>query len=249
MFTCLARHTTLPALQLHSESSLRTAHPTPRQYKRDSPHRHPQTGCSPSGFLRRQARRRGSSNAEFRFPANLVGDRSLAITTDTPLGSTETTETIHLENKARYCSRRKSRSISHRRQSTFAHSRSTAPITAPRPRARSPLSLKTRAATVSYRKATKTDSFGVASAEFVLADEVNLGAWHLHASNAVRRRSAEQHRRTHAPGQRYVLPKFRVSINFAQIDSKPQRDFRPGDHVTGTVEAKLLRQTREQRNH
>ena len=40
--------------------------------------------------------------------------------------------------------------------------------------------------------------------------------------------------------ERYVLPKFRVSINFAQKDGKPQRDFRPGDHVTGSVEAKYF---------
>ena len=38
-----------------------------------------------------------------------------------------------------------------------------------------------------FRKITQTDSYGLASAEFVLADEVNLGTYHLRAllDNAV----------------------------------------------------------------
>ncbi len=32
-----------------------------------------------------------------------------------------------------------------------------------------------------FKKATQTDKFGVASAEFALADEVNLGTYHLRA--------------------------------------------------------------------
>src|SRR2546429_316296 len=32
-----------------------------------------------------------------------------------------------------------------------------------------------------FKKATETDKFGIASAEFALADEVNLGTYHLHA--------------------------------------------------------------------
>src|SRR6202020_3477461 len=32
-----------------------------------------------------------------------------------------------------------------------------------------------------FKKATETDRFGIASAEFSLADEVNLGAYHVRA--------------------------------------------------------------------
>ena len=93
-----------------------------------------------------------------------------------------------------------------------------------------------------FRKQTETDSFGVASAEFILADEVNLGAWHVHASLPTASNEAAQGNTAELTLQveRYVLPKFRVSINFSQKDGKPQRDFRPGDHVTGTVEAKYF---------
>ena len=34
-----------------------------------------------------------------------------------------------------------------------------------------------------------------------------------------------------------MLPKFKVAIDFTQKDNKPKRDYRPGDHVTGTVRA------------
>jgi len=37
--------------------------------------------------------------------------------------------------------------------------------------------------------------------------------------------------------ERYVLPKFRVSLEFTANDGKMKRDYRPGDHVTGTVRA------------
>ncbi len=37
--------------------------------------------------------------------------------------------------------------------------------------------------------------------------------------------------------ERYVLPKFKVAVEFTEKDGKPRRDYRPGDHVTGTVRA------------
>ena len=37
--------------------------------------------------------------------------------------------------------------------------------------------------------------------------------------------------------ERYVLPKFKVAVEFTEKDNKPKRDYRPGDHVTGTVRA------------
>ena len=37
--------------------------------------------------------------------------------------------------------------------------------------------------------------------------------------------------------EQYVLPKFKVAVEFTEKDGKQKRDFRPGDHVTGTVRA------------
>ena len=37
--------------------------------------------------------------------------------------------------------------------------------------------------------------------------------------------------------ERYVLPKFKVAVDFTEKDGKQKKDYRPGDHVTGTVRA------------
>ena len=84
-----------------------------------------------------------------------------------------------------------------------------------------------RAAIKCSRKATQTDRFGVASAEFTLADEVNLGAYHLRANGAEITVTVD----------RYVLPKFKVTVDFASDGAAARHGYRPGDHVTGTVRA------------
>src|SRR6202042_3717430 len=87
-----------------------------------------------------------------------------------------------------------------------------------------------------FKKSIATDKFGVASAEFALADEVNLGTYHLRAlmgdvsspSNTAEVALNVEH---------YVLPKFKIVVEFTEKDNKPKRDYRPGDHVTGTIRA------------
>ena len=87
-----------------------------------------------------------------------------------------------------------------------------------------------------FKKSTATDRFGVASAEFSFADEVNLGTYHLRA--LMGDSSAPVNTTEVALNvERYVLPKFKVAVEFTEKDNKPRRDYRPGDHVTGTVRA------------
>src|SRR5882762_6308782 len=88
-----------------------------------------------------------------------------------------------------------------------------------------------------FKRATETDKFGIASAEFALADEVNLGTYHLRALmgevDAAPRNTAEIALNV----ERYVLPKFKVAVEFAGNGKKTKRGYRPGDHVRGTVRA------------
>jgi len=185
--------------------------------------------------------RRGSANAEFRFPDHLTGETSLRITAETPLGTAETEETIHLEDKVSILLTTEKPIY---QPSQTIHVRALALDRADHHAAASrniTFELEDARGNRIFRKQTTTDSFGVASAEFVLADEVNLGAWHLHAllpsnNDAAPTNTAEVTLQV----ERYVLPKFRVSIDFSQKDGRQQRDFRPGDHVTGTVEAKYF---------
>ena len=37
--------------------------------------------------------------------------------------------------------------------------------------------------------------------------------------------------------EKYVLPKFKVELNFASPEGKKKHGYRPGDHVSGTVQA------------
>jgi uncharacterized protein YfaS (alpha-2-macroglobulin family) len=87
-----------------------------------------------------------------------------------------------------------------------------------------------------FKKATETDKFGIASTEFALADEVNLGTYHLRALMG----EAEAPTNTAEIAlnvERYVLPKFKVAVEFAGNGKKTKRGYRPGDHVKGTVRA------------
>src|SRR5208282_2796865 len=62
-----------------------------------------------------------------------------------------------------------------------------------------------------FRKATETDRFGIASAEFVLADEVNLGAYHVRALMG-NLESPVNSAEIAVQVERYVLPKFKVAV-------------------------------------
>ena len=81
-----------------------------------------------------------------------------------------------------------------------------------------------------FKKITQTDKFGVASAEFELADEVNLGTYHLRALMDDEGRNKSE---LALNVERYVLPKFKVAIDF----EKTKHGYRPGDHVVGVVRA------------
>src|SRR5438105_2163347 len=185
--------------------------------------------------------RRGSTNAEFRFPAGLTGNASLRILAETPLGNAETTETVHVQDKVSLLLTTEKPIY---QPSQTIHIRALALDRADHHAAASrklTFELEDAHGNKVFRKETETDAFGVASAEVPLADEVNLGSWHLHAvMPSGSERTLDKAAEVTLQVERYVLPKFRVSINFTLKDGKAQRDFRPGDHVTGTVEARYF---------
>jgi hypothetical protein len=88
-----------------------------------------------------------------------------------------------------------------------------------------------------FKKVTQTDQYGIASAEFGLADEVNLGTYHLRALMDTAEAGHANNAEIALNVERYVLPKFKVAVEFGEKDSKAKRGYMPGDHVTGTVRA------------
>src|ERR1017187_9506141 len=180
--------------------------------------------------------RRGTLEAQFRLPAGLTGAAELHFIADTPIGSTEYTQSIRLDDKASILLTTEKpiyqpgqtihvRALALDRDGHQADSARKLTF-----------ELEDSRGNKVFKKITETDKFGIASAEFSLADEVNLGTYHLRAlmgSSAAPSNTAE----IALDVEHYVLPKFKVDVEFTQKDGKPKRDYRPGDHVTGTVRA------------
>jgi hypothetical protein len=126
--------------------------------------------------------RRGTVEAAFRFPAGLVGNYQLRYAVDTPIGSAEYTQPIQLEDKASILLTTE-KPIYQPGQTihvrALAMDRSAGHTTASR---KLTCEVEDSRGNKVFRKNTETDKFGIASAEFALADEVNLGTYHLRAS-------------------------------------------------------------------
>jgi hypothetical protein len=178
----------------------------------------------------------GTVAAQFRLPAALRGQYDIRFIADTPIGSAEYTQPIQIKDPALIMLTTEKPIY---QPGQTIHVRALALDRASH-RADGDRNLTfeiedSRGNKV-FKKSTATDRFGVASAEFSLADEVNLGTYHLRAlmgDSSAPVNTAE----TALNVERYVLPKFKVAVEFTEKDNKPRRDYRPGDHVTGTVRA------------
>lgn len=176
----------------------------------------------------------GTAQAQFRFPSRLSGSYALHFIADTPIGSTETTENVRVEDKVSILLT--TEKLLYQPSQTI-HVRALALDRSDRHAAagrKLTFEIEDSRGNKVFRKSATTDAFGIASAEFTLADEVNLGAYHLRALMGDAE-NPESTAEVTLNVQRYVLPKFRVAIDFTSRDGKPKRDYRPGDHVTGTV--------------
>jgi len=180
--------------------------------------------------------RRGTTEAQFRFPAGVVGSFQLRYLVDTAIGSTEFTQPVRLEDKVSILLTTEKplyqpgQTIHVR---ALALDRSNHEAAADR---KLTFEVEDSRGNKVFKKATQTDKFGVASAEFGLADEVNLGTYHLRAlmgESEAPTNTAEIALNV----ERYVLPKFKVAVDFVGSDNKTKRGYRPGDHVTGSVHA------------
>jgi hypothetical protein len=183
-----------------------------------------------------QLNRRGTTEAQFRFPAGLTGSQQLRYVVDTPIGSTAYTQGVRLEDKVSILLTTEkpiyqpSQTIHVR---ALALDRSNHEAAATR---KLTFEMEDSRGNKVFKKATETDKFGIASAEFVLADEVNLGTYHLRALMG----EAEAPTNTAEIAlnvERYVLPKFKVAVEFAGNGKKTKRGYRPGDLLKGTVRA------------
>jgi uncharacterized protein YfaS (alpha-2-macroglobulin family) len=179
---------------------------------------------------------RGTTEAQFRIPGGLAGHYKLRYVADTAIGSTEFSQDVRLEDKVSILLTTEKPIYQpgqaiHVRALALDRVRHDAAVSR-----KLTFEIEDSRGNKVFKKAAQTDSFGVASAEFGLADEVNLGTYHLRAlmgdpdapSNAAELAFNVE---------RYVLPRFKVAVEFAQDGARQKRGYQPGDHVTGTVHA------------
>lgn len=181
--------------------------------------------------------RRGTTEAQFQFPADLTGNFQLRYVADTPIGSTEFTQSVRLEDKVSILLTTEKPIY---QPGQMIHVRALALDRSNHEAAANHkliFEVEDSRGNKVFKKATQTDKFGVASAEFGLADEVNLGTYHLRAlmgeSDAAPTNTSEIALNV----ERYVLPKFKVAVDLSGKDHKAKRGYRPGDRVSGTVQA------------
>ena len=177
---------------------------------------------------------RGTTRAQFRFPTGLAGNYTLHYAVDTPLGTAEQTQQIRLEEQS---------SILLTTEKPVYQPGQTIHVRALALDRASHQAVDHRKLTFEvedsrgnkvFRAIAQTDAYGVASTEFNLADEVNLGTYHLRAS--LEEPGAEaNHAELALQVERYVLPRFKVDVDLRNKDAAAKRGYRPGDHVTGTV--------------
>ncbi|HEY1497397.1 MAG TPA: MG2 domain-containing protein, partial [Candidatus Solibacter sp.] len=174
---------------------------------------------------------RGTTQAHFRFPTGLAGDYELRYAVDTVLGEAEYTQGIRLDDKVAILLTTEKPLY---QPGQTIHARALALDRSSHHAAARPLTFEVEDSRGNkvFRKITQTDAYGIASAEFALADEINLGTYHLRAL-------LDEHNKgeTALQVERYVLPRFKVSVDLAGKDTRTKRGYRPGDHVTGTVRA------------
>ncbi len=179
---------------------------------------------------------RSTTRAQFHFPAGLTGNYTLRYVVDTPLGTAEQTQAIRLEEKS---------SILLTTEKPVYQPGQTIHVRALALDRASHQAVGNRKLTFEvedsrankvFRSITQTDAYGVASAEFSLADEVNLGTYHLRALLGESAAGAAPNQAKLAlQVERYVLPKFKVDVDLGNKSAIAKRGYRPGDHVTGTV--------------
>ncbi len=180
---------------------------------------------------------RGTTQANFRFPAGLEGNYSLRYAVDTVLGTAEHTENIRLDDKVSILLTTEKPiyqpgQIIHAR--ALALDRASHHATAGH---KLTFEVEDSRGNKVFRKITATDSYGIASAEFGLADEVNLGTYHLRALMGEASDTPRNKGEIALRVERYVLPRFKVSVDLGGKDARSKRGYRPGEHVTGTVRA------------
>jgi uncharacterized protein YfaS (alpha-2-macroglobulin family) len=181
----------------------------------------------------------GTAQVGFTLPGGGYGSRQLRVTADTPLGSVTANQAIQLERRARILLTtdkplyQPGQTIHLRALALDGPTRAAAadqPIT---------LEVEDGKGNKVFKKRDRTDRFGIASAAFELADEVNFGPYHIRAILGEADAASTQEKTVTV--DRYVLPKFKIEVELGNDAARQQASYySPGETVKGTITARYL---------
>lgn len=176
-----------------------------------------------------RTRRNGAAMAQFDVPEDVEGSRQLKVTVEHErLGKDEILQTVSIQKKTKILLTTdkplyQPGQLIHMRTLCLA-----AGTLAPQANQSLTFEVMDSKGNKVFKKAMETDDFGIASTEFHLATELNLGTYIVRAIL-----DSNQTEKT-VGVQRYVLPKFKVQL-------KSERDFYlPGETLKGEVQADYM---------
>ena len=181
----------------------------------------------------------GTAQVAFTMPADSYGSRQLRVSADTSIGSVTANQPIQLERRDRILLTtdkplyQPGQTIHLRALALDGPSREAIadkPIV---------LEVEDGKGNKVFKKRDRTDRFGIASADFELADEVNFGPYHIRAILGDADSPSTQEKTVTV--DRYVLPKFKVEVELSGDAGKQQASYySPGETVYGKITARYL---------
>lgn len=181
----------------------------------------------------------GTAEVMFTVPPAGFGSRTLRVTAETPLGLVTAHQPVQIERRNKILLTtdkplyQPGQTIHLRALALDASTRAAAtdqPLT---------LEIEDAKGNKVFKRRGRTDRFGIASADFELADEVNFGPYHVRA--ILGEDAAIYTQEKTVTVDRYVLPKFKVEIELGKDAGREQQSYyAPGETVEGKVTARYL---------